>query len=132
MGHTLRLRLRALRVEKENKTTLTMIMIVFHLLQPIVNLPCQWKGPSFFIVGQEADDRKDAELAIRRSHNETWIDQLLMKLLGLIFRSVTSQGHQFKMAHSCIQCHKKEVTFRSLILRRGKRLLKVTYFAPHP
>ena len=119
-------------VVQEDKKTLAMIMIVsFSFFDPLSTTPANAEAP-LFIVGQEADDRKDAELAIRRSHNETWIDQLLMKLLGLIFRSVTSQGHQFKMAHSCIQCHKKEVTFSSLILRRGKRLLKVTYFAPHP
>ena len=71
-------------VVQEDKKTLAMIMIVsFSFFNPLSTSPANGKAP-LFIVGQEADDRKDAELAIRRSHNETWIDQLLMKLFGLI------------------------------------------------
>ena len=79
-------------VVQEDKKTLAMIMIVsFSFFNPLSTSPANAEAP-LFIVGQEADDRKDAELAIRRSHNETWIDQLLMKLFGLISLQLSLSG----------------------------------------
>ena len=57
-------------VVQEDKKTLAMIMIVsFSFFDPLSTSPANAEAPLFIVVGQEADNRKDAELPIRRSYN---------------------------------------------------------------